>query len=154
MLIMLQSALGSEFEQTQDQFAAVLPQEVLEYVESGDLARAQPATLAPRCRQRAFFAAATAALRARRCWCPELWRYALMHGDQQALAEFLPSVPALTSRLTAPVNTSMLRLPIQVNLISLANVQALTHAVLNLWQSSLFCCGIRPLTGLSHVDVL
>lgn len=33
-----------------------------------------------------------------------------MHGDQQALAELLPTLTALTSRLTAPADASILQL--------------------------------------------
>ena len=52
---------------------AVRSQEVLAYLAEGDLARAQLGALAGRCRQRAFFASATAALRTRHAWAPQLW---------------------------------------------------------------------------------
>lgn len=37
-----------------------------------------------------------------------------MHGEQRALAELLPTLPALTEKLTPPVESSLLCLPIQV----------------------------------------
>ena len=43
-------------------------------------------------------------------------RYALMHGDEQALAEFLPTLPGLTRRLTPPLDSRILQLPIQVRM--------------------------------------
>lgn len=87
------------------QNACCLSQEMLTYLREGDLARAHLPALQRRCRRRAFFAAATEALRGRLTWCPELWcdsiriqwsrlRWRIHFGVNQVKSTVLPSAAA------------------------------------------------------------
>mmetsp|Transcript_17791 Transcript_17791/g.53615 ORF Transcript_17791/g.53615 Transcript_17791/m.53615 type:complete len:2186 (+) Transcript_17791:298-6855(+) len=83
--------------------------EIVQYLREGDLARAELARVAGRCRRRSFFLDATAALRDRRTWDDAIWKWALLHGECRTLSEYLP-VSTLTSHLRPPVHDPLLHL--------------------------------------------
>ena len=43
-------------------------------------------------------------------------RFALLHKDQRALQELLPTLGPLLSKLTPPVDTTLLRVPVQASM--------------------------------------
>ncbi|GLC67679.1 hypothetical protein PLESTF_000590000 [Pleodorina starrii] len=72
----------------------------LRYLEEGDLSSVDLGLMMWRCHQdAAFWRGAVAALRKRRAWSHQLWSYAVLHRDEEALRELLPSLEPLVSRL-------------------------------------------------------
>lgn len=67
--------------------------EVLAFLKEKNLAGLDLSLLAHRLRDKQAYAAIVGALRTRRCFDPVLWSYGVLHGDAQAMAEFLPTTP-------------------------------------------------------------
>lgn len=81
--------------------------ELLRYLREGDLSVAEPlSALSPRCAGAAFFGAAAAALAARGAFDPEVWKWAVRHGDEAALRQLLPTTD-LVRGLGVPLATRL-----------------------------------------------
>lgn len=65
------------------------PEEVLRWLETGNLGRIDLGRIAWRMRDKAFFAAATERLRRRHVHDDRLWAYAILHGDEGGVREYL-----------------------------------------------------------------
>lgn len=64
---------------------------ILEYLTSGDLSKVTDfSIIGPRCLSTSFYKAATDALRTRFTFPTVLWRYSVLHMDEQTLREYLP----------------------------------------------------------------
>jgi len=81
--------------------------ELLRYLEAGDLSLARPlSAIGARCRDAAFFAAATGALSARGVFEREIWKWAVKHCDERALRQLLPTTDLIQS-LGVPLVTPL-----------------------------------------------
>jgi hypothetical protein len=70
--------------------AASNPSQVLDYLQTGDLSRARLADLSPYCRDLGFFKTAVSALRNRHVFESEVWKWAVLHLQEEPLRQLLP----------------------------------------------------------------